>query len=171
MRTKSYARERNAANVEANGHPAAHLHADRGRDHLLLGDEHLEVAVLVRLAEEVRVRRVRHLAVERDHVAAQPAERGERLAVGLARRLLGAEVPGGQLAPGGGEAVRRAGRRGGPTVTAMSRSPPSSAIAASGSSSGLPCLPGWSSTTLTPLPFFVRATMTVGRPVVASASA
>ena len=51
-------------------HPAAHLHADRGRDHLLLGDEHLEVAVGVRLAEELGVGRVRDLAVERDDVAA-----------------------------------------------------------------------------------------------------
>jgi hypothetical protein len=54
--------------------------------------------------------------------------------------------------------------------TLRSRSPPSSSIAASGSSSGLPCLPGWSSTALTPLPFFVRATITVGRPVVFTAS-
>ena len=42
MRTKSYARERNAANVDANDAPAAHLDPDRGRDHLLLGDVHLE---------------------------------------------------------------------------------------------------------------------------------
>ena len=37
------------------------------------------------------------------------------------------------------------------TSTWMSRIPPSSAIAASGSSSGLPCLPGWFATALTPV--------------------
>ena len=48
MRTKSYARVKKAAKVEANGVPAAHLHADRGGDELLLGDVHLEEAVRVR---------------------------------------------------------------------------------------------------------------------------
>ena len=88
-------------------HPAAHLHADRRGDHLLLGDEHLEVAVLVRLAEQLGVRRVRHLAVERDDVAAHRAERGQRLAVGLARRLLLADLVRRQLAAGRVEGVRR----------------------------------------------------------------
>ena len=43
------------------------------------------------------------------------------------------------------------------------RTPPSSLIASSGFSSGLPCLPSLSSTSRAPLPFFVRATITVGR--------
>src|SRR6266545_7982717 len=43
------------------------------------------------------------------------------------------------------------------TSTRMLRSPPSSAIAASGSSSALPCQPGWFSIALTPLPLIVRA--------------
>src|SRR5829696_9764388 len=93
--------------------PAADLHADSGGDHLLLGDEHLEVAVLVRLAEHLRVSRVRDLAVERDHVAAHAAERGERLPVRLARGLLLADFPARQLAAAGAELVRIAalGRR------------------------------------------------------------
>ena len=43
MRAKSYARERNAANVEANGRQPTACKPDRGGDHLLLGDVHLEV--------------------------------------------------------------------------------------------------------------------------------
>jgi hypothetical protein len=65
--------------------------------------------------------------------------------------------------------VRLAGL-GAAICTFRSRSPPSSSIAASASSSGLPCLPSWSSTARTPLPFFVRATITVGFPEVATAS-
>ena len=57
------------------------------------------------------------------------------------------------------------------TSTVMFRSPPSSSIAASGSSSGLPCQPSWFSTAFTPLPLIVRAMTTVGFPVVAAASA
>ena len=49
----------------------------------------------------------------------------------------------------------------------MFRSPPSSSIAASGSSSGLPCQPSLFSTAFTPLPLIVRAITTVGWPVVA----
>ena len=45
MRTKSYARLRNAAKVDAKGRKPAHLHADGGGDELLLGDVHLEVAL------------------------------------------------------------------------------------------------------------------------------
>ena len=114
-------------------HPAAHLQADGGGDHLLLGDEHLEVAVRVRLAEQLGVRRVGDLAVERDDVAAHRAERGQRLAVGLARRLLLAELPGGQLAAGRpSKHVRLAGAPGARAARCRSRSPPSSSIAASG---------------------------------------
>ena len=75
MRMKSYARVRKAANVEPNGAPAAPLHRHRGRDQLLLGDVHLEVAVGVGVAEELAVGRVGDLAVERDDVAADVAER------------------------------------------------------------------------------------------------
>ena len=49
------------------------------------------------LAEHLGVRRVRHLAVERDDVRAHRAERRDGVAVGLARRDLLAEVPGRQL--------------------------------------------------------------------------
>jgi len=44
-------------------------------------------------------------------------------------------------------------------------------MAASVSSSALPWALSLSSTAATPLPFLVRATMTVGRPVVATAAA
>ena len=73
--------------------PSRAPHPDRRGDHLLLGDEHLEVAVRVRLAEHLGVGRVADLGVERHHVAAARAERLERVAVGLARRLLLAELP------------------------------------------------------------------------------
>ena len=104
-------------------------------------------------AEVLGVRRVRDLAVESDDVAAHVAERGDRLAVRLARRDLLAVLPRRQVAAGGLEAVRlravaSAWRR--PRSGALAAS---AAIASSGSSSGLPCLPGWSSTALTPLPF------------------
>jgi hypothetical protein len=52
----------------------------------------------------------------------------------------------------------------------MLRSPPSSAIASSGSSSALPCQPSLFSTAFTPLPFSVRATIAVGRPVDSASS-
>ena len=96
MRMKSYAREKNAENVDTNGFQRPpDLHADGRRHELLLGDEHLEVAVRVRLAEVLRVRRVGDLAVERDHVRRRiVAERGQHLAVGLARGDRLAELPG-----------------------------------------------------------------------------
>ena len=109
MRTKSYARERNAANVDTNGVQPRTCMPDRGRDELLLGDEHLEVAVRVRLAEVLGVRRVRDLAVERDDVAADVGQRGDRLAVGLAGGDLVAELVGRQRAAGRLEDVRLAG--------------------------------------------------------------
>ena len=84
---------------------------DGGGDHLLLGDEHLEVAVLVGLAEVLGVRRVGDLAVERHDVAAARAERGQRLAVGLAGGDLLAELPRRQLGVRGLEAVPLAARR------------------------------------------------------------
>jgi len=57
--------------------------ADRGRDQLLLGDEHLEVALGVGLGELVGEGRVADLAVHGDHVGTD-AERGQRVPVGLA---------------------------------------------------------------------------------------
>ena len=57
------------------------------------------------------------------------------------------------------------------TATLMLRIPPSSSMAASGSPSGLPWAPFMLATAATPWPFSVRATITVGRPVVAIASA
>ena len=168
MRTKSYARERKAANVDANGRQPDGLEADSGRDQLLLGDVHLEVALGVRLREGLGERRVRDLAVEGDDVGPRRAERSERVAVRLPRRDLGAE-----LVPGKLELRRRRSRRGldsgFATSIRTSRSPPSSAIAASGSSSGLPWKPFWFSTAATPFPFIVRATTTVGFPAVATA--
>src|SRR3954453_13893095 len=87
-------------------HPVADLEPDRGGDHLLLGDVLLEVALRMRLAEHLRVRRVRDLAVERADVAAHGAERRDRVAVGLAGGDLLAEVPARQLAAVDVELVR-----------------------------------------------------------------
>ena len=49
---------------------AAHAQPHRRGDQLLLGDEHLEVAVGMGLGEQVGEGGVAHLAVERDDVAA-----------------------------------------------------------------------------------------------------
>ena len=62
---------------------AAHAEADRGGDQLLLGDEHLEVALGAGLGELVGEGRVADLAVDGHHVGAD-AQRGQRVAVGLA---------------------------------------------------------------------------------------
>ena len=72
---------------------ATHLQADRRGDHLLLGDEHLEVALGVRLGEQLGERRVRNLAVERDDVGALGPERRERVAVGPPGRDLVVRAP------------------------------------------------------------------------------
>ena len=61
-----------AAKVEANGCQPTHLHPDRGRDHLLLGDVHLEEPLRMRLREDLGVGRVRDLAVEDDDVGRAP---------------------------------------------------------------------------------------------------
>ena len=76
VRPREERRERRRERLPA----VADLDPDRRGDQLLLRDEHLEVAVLVRVAEVLRVRRVRHLAVERDDRAvdrcrARPAPR------------------------------------------------------------------------------------------------
>jgi hypothetical protein len=62
---------------------AAHADADRRGDQLLLRDVHLEEAPGMRLGEQVGESRVADLAVHRDDVG-PGAERGQRLAVGLA---------------------------------------------------------------------------------------
>ena len=93
------------------GPPAARLEPDGGRDHLLLGDVHLEVALGMRLREHLGERRVGDLAVEGDDVAARGADRGERVAVRLARRHLLAELVARQLERPGLEAVRLARAR------------------------------------------------------------
>ena len=97
MRTKSYARERNAAKVDANGRQPTRLEADSRGDQLLLGDVHLEVPLGMRLREDLGERRVRDLAVERDDVRPRGAERRERVTVRLARRDLVAELVARQL--------------------------------------------------------------------------
>ena len=172
MRTKSYARVKNAAKVEANGFQLAHLDPDRGGDQLLLGDEHLEVPLRVGLGEDLGVGRVRDLAVERDDVAAAVAERLERVAVRLARRdLLAQRRRSAARASRCLEHVRLAlGSPASRRRRVMFRMPPSSSIAASGSSSAFPCQPSLFSTAFTPLPLTVLATITVGRPFVAAAS-
>ena len=68
---------------------------DGGRDELLLGDEHLEVALRMRLGEVLGVGGVAHLPVEGDDVAAG-ADRGQRLAEGLPGGDLGAQLVAGQ---------------------------------------------------------------------------
>ena len=142
--------------------PAAGLHADGGGDHLLLGDVHLEEPVGVLGRESFRVGRVADLAVERDDALVDRSEPGQGVAVGAAGRDLLAELVaraldrlardlvGGGLASGVATSIR------------SERSPPSSATAASGSSSGLPCHPSLSSTAATPEPFLVRAKITAG---------
>ena len=164
VRAREEGRERRRERPPADG-----LEPDRGGDQLLLGDVHLEVAVGMRLRERLGERRVGDLAVEGDDVRARRAERGERIAVRLSCGHLGAE-----LVARGARAFRapaspERSRRASATSIRTSRHPPSSAIAASGSSSGLPWKPFTFSTAATPLPFVVRATTTVGRPVVATA--
>ena len=106
--------------------PAAHLHPDRGGDQLLLGDVHLEEALRdAPCANDLGVGRVAHLAVERDDVAAGGAERGQRVAVGLARRDLLAELVARQL-----ERLRSRRRAARPGVGLAARRPCRSRIAA-----------------------------------------
>ena len=63
-------------------HPAACGESGRRGDHLLLGDEHLEVAVRECIAEQFGIRRVTGLGVQYDDVLASPPESDECLAVG-----------------------------------------------------------------------------------------
>ena len=146
---------------------AADAEADRGRDQLLFGDEHLEVPLGVGLGELVRVGRVADLAVHGHHVG-PGAERGQRVAVGLAGGdLVARRVVGGQRDLAGRWRGRRApgsSRPGAGPRTAGARSPPSSSMARSAMSggSGLPCQSSRSSTSEKPRPLIVRARMTGG---------
>ena len=118
--------------------PAHGLESDGGGDQLLLGDVHLEVALGVCLREGLGERRVRDLAVDDDDVGARRAERSERVAVRLARRDLGAELVPRKLERAGGRPRGERSRSGFAISIRTSLRPPSSAIAASGSSNGLP---------------------------------
>ena len=86
--------------------PADGLQPHGGRDHLLLGDVHLEEALRMGLREDLGEGRVGDLAVEDDHVAAGGAERRERVTVGLARRDLAPDLVARQLERSGREPVR-----------------------------------------------------------------
>ena len=86
MRTKSAARVRKQAKVDANGDRAAGGEAHAGADHDLLGDEVLIETIRVRLLEPVAERRVLDIGVERDHARVDAAERRQRGAPRFARR-------------------------------------------------------------------------------------
>ena len=148
------------------GLPAPGLQADGGGDHLLLGDVHLEEAVGVLGGEALGVGRVADLAVERDDllVDRRRARRGRRRRRRGSRPSRRSRRRGAR--PARGRSRRTAPRGGFATSTRSERSPPSSSTAASGSSSGLPCWLGWSSTAATPEPFLVRAKITAGRSAV-----
>jgi hypothetical protein len=76
--------------------PAACLHADRGGDHLLLGDVHLEVALGEGVAEDLGMGGVADLAVHRDDARLGGADGAQRLAVGASRGDHVAKRPGRQ---------------------------------------------------------------------------
>src|ERR687897_537995 len=90
----------------------AYAHPHGRRDHLLLGDEHLEVAPGKLLGELLGLGRVTDLAVEGDDVLPGATQRLEGRAVGPAGRLFVPDIPGRQLQPAGkacGEGLARAG--------------------------------------------------------------
>src|SRR5215208_2826040 len=89
----------------------AHAHTHGRRDHLLLGDEHLEVAPGKLLGELLGLGGVADLAVEGDYVLPGATQRLEGRAVGPAGRLLVPYLPGRQLEPAAqarGEVLPRA---------------------------------------------------------------
>ena len=121
--------------------PSAHLHPDRHGDHLLLGDVGLEEPIRHRgLGEQLGVRAVADLAVDRHDLATRPAERHERVAERLARRLLRARLVRGSVSRSVGNSCGRPSMVGFATSTWMSRMPPSSAIDASAIVERLPVL-------------------------------
>src|SRR5215218_9732628 len=91
--------------------PVAYTHPHGRRDHLLLGNEHLEVAPGKRLGELLGLGGVADLAVEGDYVLPGVTQRLEGRAVGPAGRLLVPNLPGRQLQPAcqaSGEVLPRA---------------------------------------------------------------
>ena len=141
IRMKSYAREWKAANEDANTRQPPRLEPDGGRGHLLLGDVHLEVPVRMRvrkISAKVEFETSPSTATTSPRAGSRPppgprrtpcASPPRRRARTAAARARPSRIECGS--PGSGFA----------TSTPMLRSPPSSAIAASGSSSGLPCQP------------------------------
>src|ERR671912_1960815 len=75
----------------------AYAHPHGRRDHLLLGDEHLEVAPGKLLGELLGLGRVTDLAVEGDDVLPGATQRLEGRAVGPTGRLFVPDLPGRQL--------------------------------------------------------------------------
>src|SRR5688572_12779804 len=91
--------------------PVAYAHPHSRRDHLLLGDEHLEVASGKLLGELLGLGRVTDLAVEGDYVLPGATQRLEGSAVGPAGRLFVPDIPGRQFQPAcqaSGEVLPRA---------------------------------------------------------------
>src|SRR5215203_7236102 len=91
--------------------PVAYAHPHGRRDHLLLGDEHLEVASGKLLGELLGLGGVADLAVEGDYILPGAAQSFEGRAVGPAGRFLVSYLPGRQLEPAGqacGEVLARA---------------------------------------------------------------
>src|SRR5215204_694438 len=85
--------------AEGERDPVAYAHSHRCRDHLLLGDEHLEVAPGKLLGEFLGLGGVADLAVEGDYILPGATQRLEGRAVGSAGRLLVSYLPGRQLQP------------------------------------------------------------------------
>src|ERR687890_2480674 len=79
--------------------PVAYAHPHGCRDHLLLGDKHLEVASGKLLGELLGLGGVADLAVEGDYVLPGATRRLEGRAVGAAGRLFVPDIPGRQLQP------------------------------------------------------------------------
>src|ERR671921_691940 len=134
--------------------PVAHAHPHGRRDHLLLGDEHLEVAVGVFLCELLGLGGVAHLAVEGDNVFPGAAKRLEGSPVGAAGCLFVPDLPGRKVQFAGearGEVLAWSGS-GLRTSTSRSSTSPSSSRAfwTSSPGTGLPCMPSMSSRKDTP---------------------
>ena len=120
----------------------------------------------MRVAEELGVGRVRHLAVERRRRrrACRRARAAPRRRPSGSRRPCRPSRSVGSSPPGTSKRCGSADDSGLGTSTTMLRIPPSSSIASSGWSSAFPCQFSWFSTSLTPLPLSVCATITVGWP-------
>ena len=157
---------------------------DRRRDHLLLGDEHLEVAPGVRLGELHGVGGVADLTVEGHHPRPVRAQGDQRVAVRLTggdllaqrvRRWRRGGVSGWpwawsaaagmcRLRCAGAVSGGAAGRGRSGRVRRRVRRWPASAMSGG---KGRPCQPSLSSTSENPRPLMVRARITVGWPPLA----